>query len=162
MRKAAYLGLIGLYRWIVGTLVAGLWAVLPLVITLYLVWWVLSLAESFLAGLIKMVLPSGEDGANPYYIPGMGVALLVAIFFAVGLALKNRKLQRLGELEDKILCKIPFVRKLYGSVKELRQYFQSDRDDGMGDPVLVTLPGTSVQLMGFITRRDTGDSPRRD
>ena len=57
----------------------GLAAILPVALTLYLIYWLATSSERFLGGLIQLVLP-------PHiYIPGMGLLAGVALTFAAGL-----------------------------------------------------------------------------
>ncbi len=61
------------------------------------------------------------------------------------------------EWEDRTLRRIPLVRTLYSSIKDMGQYFKRDRRSDMGRCVLITLPGTGVQLLGFVTKEDGGN-----
>ena len=60
------------------TFLAGLLAVLPIMITAAVVMWLIGAAESLLGGLLNAVLP------GPLYLPGMGLILAVLLIFLVG------------------------------------------------------------------------------
>lgn len=141
-------------RWLGRTLLAGLGVFLPLAVTLYLAGWLLVAAEQLAAGVIKAALPNGPEETEPYYIPGMGIAVVVIVLFALGLSMRSLSMQRVLEWEDHTLRRIPLVRTLYSSVKDIGQYFTKRKGDEMGQAVIVTLPETSIQLLGFMTRQD--------
>ena len=63
-------------------LLAGLATILPLVITVYLLYWLTTSAESLLGSLIKLVLPKG------WYLPGMGIAAGLLLIFLIGLLMQ--------------------------------------------------------------------------
>lgn len=147
--------LIAALRWAGRTLLAGLGAILPLAVTLYILGWLLITAEQVVAAMIKAVLPAGPEGGEPYYIPGMGIASVVLLLLIIGVSLRSYIMRRAVEWEDRVLRRIPLVRTLYSSIRDIAHYLGNHRNEQLGKPVLVTWPGTSVQMLGFITQEDT-------
>ncbi len=141
-------------QWLGQALLAGLGVFLPLAITVYLIGWALVAAEQVTGGLVKAVLPDDWTGDDPYYIPGLGIAVIVMVVFLLGVALRTFNMQRVLDWEDRTLRRIPLVRTLYSSIKDIGQYFIARKDEEMGQAVIVTLPETSVQMLGFMTRTD--------
>jgi uncharacterized membrane protein len=145
---------VGILRWLGRTLAAGLGAVLPLIVVLYLIGWLLITAEAMVAGAIGVFLPQGPDGAPLYYIPGMGLVLALIVLLLIGVSLRSYTMRRAIVWEDRLLRRIPLVRTLYTSVKDIGEYFRTDNQKEMGQSVLVKLPGTQMQLLGFMTQTD--------
>ncbi len=141
-------------NWLGQTLLAGLGFFLPLAITLYLIGWILVAAEQLAGGLVKAVLPDDWTGDDPYYIPGLGIAVIVLLVFVLGVFLRTFNMRRVLDWEDRVLRRIPLVRTLYSSIKDIGQYFVKRKDEEMGQAAIVTLPETSVQMLGFMTRTD--------
>ncbi|MBU0790791.1 MAG: hypothetical protein KKC55_09930, partial [Gammaproteobacteria bacterium] len=70
-------------RQLSSTFLAGLLAVLPIMITAAVVMWLIGAAESLLGGLLSAVLP------GPLYLPGMGLILAVLLIFMVGIGVRG-------------------------------------------------------------------------
>ncbi len=61
---------------------AGLAAILPIMLTFYILSWLGAKAESVLGGVIELILPVR------WYVPGMGLVAGIALIFLVGLLLR--------------------------------------------------------------------------
>ncbi|MCC6996803.1 MAG: DUF502 domain-containing protein [Deltaproteobacteria bacterium] len=94
------------------------------------------------------------DGWIGLDIPGIGVAIVLVGITVVGILATNFLTKRLMGLFESTLDRLPFVRLLHTSVKDLMSAFVGEKKR-MGRPVLVDLvPGGAVKAMGFITRDD--------
>ena len=132
----------------------GVFTVLPVVATVYLVVWVLSKVEGFLGSQLKLLIP------EEHYHAGMGTLAAVIVIFVVGLLMRAwifRKIMKLGELA---ILGIPVVKVVYKALKDLFGMFARDQDGEMLQVVSVRYPGTGVRLLGFITRTDFSDLPQ--
>lgn len=135
-------------RWAGRIFVQGLAAVLPGVVTLYLLWWLGSTFESILGGALKYLLPEG------LYWPGFGVALGVVLIFAAGVALQLLVARHLYAAFEGLLKRVPVVRTIYGPVKDMMGFLASDAKDKAAEQraVRVEVPGIGGALVGFVTR----------
>lgn len=145
-------------RLIAKTFVKGLVVVVPLVVTGYAFYWLGTTAESVLGGLLQRMLPEG------YYLPGLGVLAGFGVIFGVGVLMSlwlTRKLVHLGEA---ILERIPLVKTLYGSVKDLMSFFavEGEKKKAMDQVVIVNLGDPYPSLLGFLTREDLDEIIRDD
>lgn len=133
----------------------GLLAMLPAILTLYILFWLVRSAETFLGGLLKVLLPEG------WYIPGMGLLAGLAVTFFFGLALKAFLVRRILGLSERLMNRIPLVKTLYGSLKDFIGFFAAGRDSQFNQVVTVDLEigGTPMRLLGFVTRSDFNDLP---
>lgn len=125
--------------------VQGLAAILPIAITLYLIYWLGTTSERVLGNGIRFLFP------DDYYVPGMGIAAGVLLAFATGVILRlwiGRKLLQLGE---RALKTIPGVKTIYGAARDFTAFWTADKELSNRQVVLVTLPG-GQQLVGFITQ----------
>jgi uncharacterized membrane protein len=133
------------------TLLKGLAAVLPFLITLYIVLWILSVIESVIGGFIKILLP------DKMYITGMGVVGAVGLLYAIGRLIEKRQIiHRLSDFLERQLEKVPVVKTIYSSARDLMHFFSfgKDGDKGPKQVVLVTLED-KVERIGFITGEAT-------
>lgn len=128
----------------------GLLAMLPAVLTLYILYWLIRSAESVLGAIIMALLPDG------WYLPGMGLVAGVAATFFFGLALNAFLVRRLVDVGDAALNRIPLVKTLYGSLKDFIGFFAAQREREFNQVVTVELEagGLPLRLIGFVTRSD--------
>lgn len=131
----------------------GLAVVIPAALTLAIFWWLARGAEQFLGGILTRVLPEG------WYIPGMGVVSAVAMTILIGLLTHVILFQRLLEIGDSILNRLPLVKTLYSAIKDFMGYLSPDSQVARSKVVLVRLPGQSFELIGFVTREDFAELP---
>lgn len=125
---------------------AGLAAMLPLAFTAWLLVWLGRTSESMLGGLIRFLLPEN------WYVPGLGVALGVALVLVVGVLMQLYLFQRLFEWAESLLERIPVIKTIYGSVRDMIRMFSPGGDREAGKPVIVRLPGNDQAMLGFITQ----------
>ena len=64
--------------------VKGFLTILPLAVTLYIVFWIIGSAEALVGGLFLLILP------NARYIPGMGLLGGVVILIGLGLLMEKK------------------------------------------------------------------------
>ena len=130
----------------------GLAAVLPVLLTFYILVWLGSKAESVFGGTINLLLP------EHWYKPGMGLVAGVLFIFLVGLTLRAWVVRRFFSLGERLLSRIPLVKAIYGSIRDLMGFF-GGKDQGFSQVVLVRLGDTQMKLLGFVTREDFSDLP---
>lgn len=130
----------------------GLAAVLPVLLTVYILSWLAAKAESVLGSSIKLLLP------DRWYTPGMGLLAGVVLIFLVGLTLRAWVVRRFFSLGEHLLNRIPLVKAIYGSIRDLTNFF-GGKDQGFSQVVLVRLGDTQMKLLGFVTREDFSDLP---
>lgn len=140
----------------VGTILfQGLVALLPAILTLYILFWLVSSAETVLGGMLKLLLPGG------WYIPGMGLLAGLVVTFLFGLALNAFLVRRLLDLGERLADHIPLVKTLYGSLKDFIGFFAKQRDSQFNQVVTMDLEfgGKPMRMIGFVTRSDFSSLP---
>lgn len=130
----------------------GLAAVLPVLLTFYILVWLGAKAESVFGGTLNLLLP------QHWYKPGMGLVAGVVFIFLVGLTLRAWVVRRFFSLGERLLNRIPLVKAIYGSIRDLMNFF-GGKDQGFSQVVLVRLGDTQMKLLGFVTREDFNDLP---
>ena len=125
-------------RRLVGYFLRGLALVAPVALTVYVCWRVFVAIDTWIT------LP----------LPGLGFALTIAAITLTGVLASNVLTQGLVAAFDQLLEKLPFVRLLYGSARDLAEAVVGDKRK-FDSPVMVTLHAASeAKALGFITRRD--------
>jgi len=131
----------------------GLAVIIPVTLTLSILWWMARGAERFLGGLLIMVLPEG------WYLPGLGVVSAIAITILIGLLTHILLFQKLFAIPDAIFKRLPLVKTIYSAFKDFVDYLSPDSKVGMSKVVLVKVPGQEYEIMGFVTREDFSRLP---
>lgn len=131
----------------------GLAVVIPVTLTLAILWWFARGAEQFLGGLLIRILPQG------WYIPGMGLLSALAITVLVGLLTHVILFQKLFAIGDAIFHRLPLVKTIYSALKDFIGYLSPDSKVAMSKVVLVRIPGQDFEQMGFVTREDFSRLP---
>ncbi|HLF66636.1 MAG TPA: DUF502 domain-containing protein, partial [Gammaproteobacteria bacterium] len=134
--------------------ITGLLAVLPLVLTLYLLIWLVSGVESLFSVAFDIFLPQS------WYIPGMGVVLAIASIYFIGLVLQLWVFQQFQSWLDQVIEKFPLVGDIYESFNSLMKYFAGGSKLNVQEQVVIITMGTPpMRLLGIVTRSDLDDAP---
>jgi uncharacterized membrane protein len=121
-------------------------AVLPVAVTVYLVFWLATTFESLFQPVLTRLLP-GND-----YVPGMGVVMGLGTVFVVGLMLQAWFLRRLWQWFEKLLDRMPLVRQVYRALKELVDYLGGEEQPGGSTVVMLRYGEPPMRLLGLVTR----------
>lgn len=131
----------------------GLLTVLPVLATLYLVLWLVGALEQFFGAQLKWLIP------DEYYRTGMGLLLAVLVIFGIGLLTQALLFRRVFGWGEKLLERIPLVRSVYTALRDLFGLVANGDDADALQVVSVTLPGTNMRALGFVSRADFSDLP---
>jgi uncharacterized membrane protein len=96
---------------------------------------------------------------DEYYRTGMGLLLAVLIIFGVGLLMHALLFRQLFGWAERLLLEVPLVRSVYGALRDLFGLFAGHEEDQAMQVVSVTLPGTGMRALGFVSRADFSDLP---
>lgn len=135
-------------------LLAGLLVLVPVAITLSVLNWIVSLLDQTL-----LILPEAwhPDKLLGVHIPGFGVLLTLAILLIMGAAASNFIGKRLVSLGDRVVSRIPVVRSIYSSVKQVSDTVFSESGNAFRTAVLVEWPRPGVWTIAFVTGTPGGD-----
>lgn len=85
------------------------------------------------------------------HIPGLGVVLAFLILLVTGVVTANYFGQRLVRLWESILGRIPFVKSIYSSVKQVSDTLLSDSGNAFRKALLVQFPHQGSWTIAFLT-----------
>ncbi len=130
------------------TFLRGLVTVLPVLITVYVLYWFAVTAESVLGGPLRWALPEW------LYRPGLGIAMGIALVFVVGLVMELYVARRLVTMGEQLLLRIPVVKTVYGAIKDFAGFIsESSKEKSLSQVVRVRVD-TDMYVLGFVTRED--------
>ena len=134
---------------------AGVLVTAPIVITFYLIWWVIH----FIDGIVTPLIPPAYQPENmlQFGIPGLGVVLVLIALTLIG-ALTTSLLGRFFlNLSDRVMARMPVVRGIYGATKQVFETIFSSQGNAFRSVVLVEFPRAGAWSLGFITATTTGE-----
>lgn len=134
-------------RKILTLVLQGLVAVLPLVVTAYLLYWSISKLEALVTPLIP----------ESIYFPGLGVITGAVLLVAIGLLVNFYGVRYLVSLGERIMEKIPLVKSIYGAIQDIITVFKLGNNKRVQSVVSVNM-GNSIELIGFITSETSGQT----
>lgn len=137
-------------RW----LLAGLLVLVPLAITVWVLDWIVGTLDQTLQILPESWQPDRLIG---FHVPGFGVLLAVAIVLLIGAVASNFLGRRLVGWWDALLGRIPIVRSIYSSVKQVSDTLFSENGNAFRKALLVQWPREGVWTIGFQTGTPGGD-----
>jgi uncharacterized membrane protein len=137
-----------------GTLfLQGLIAILPIALTVYLIYWLAAAAESVLGRALRFLV------GDHYYVPGLGVLAGFLLTLGIGVLLRIWLFRKVFSLGERLLQKIPGIKSLYGSIRDMVGFFDASKPRDFDQTVMVALADENVRLMGLVTREDFDDLP---
>jgi len=137
--RASILSRIRTY-FLTGLLVLG-----PIAVTGYIVWKLFGFVDHLLGTTLRggYIRPGG--------VPGLGFLTVLVIIVVTG-ALANNFLGRsLGSLLESLLLRVPLLRGVYSTLKEVGEVLLSDKRDNFNRVVLVEFPSPGVYTLGLVT-----------
>ncbi len=137
----------------------GLVVLIPIVLTVYLVWSVISFID-------KVVIPIIPPRYNPLdlfdiYIPGLGVFLFLITTTLIGSIASGFLGRQTISLGEKILSRTPVVNTLYSSIKQIIQAVFRPNGTSFKQPCLVEYPKKGVWAVAFISTETSGEIKKK-
>ncbi len=138
-------------------LFSGLLTLVPLVITLWVLDWVVSTLDQTLRILPEAWQPQQLLGRN---IPGLGVLFALLIVLSIGALASNFIGNKLVNWWHALLHRIPVVRSIYSGVKQVSDTLFSEKGNAFRQALLVQWPREGMWTIAFLTGTPGGDVAR--
>lgn len=132
-------------------ILTGLITLLPVILTLYLLYWFVLTTETMLGGVIRKVL------SEEFYRPGMGVAAGLVVAFLVGLIMQTIIARQMLASVERLMNRLPVIKSVYLSIRDLLDYFSAEKKKDFEQVVAVTIG--DMQLVGLVTQADMSKMP---
>jgi uncharacterized membrane protein len=147
-------------------LVAGLLVWLPIAITIWVLSWTLGLLDGVFGSMLsatQAVLPSSlhRPIESLRGIPGLGLVVLAAGLMLTGAFAANFVGQWWLVQWDRMLYRIPIVKSIYSSVKQVSDTLFSSNGNAFREAVLVQYPRAGSWTIAFVTGRPGGEVAAR-
>ena len=124
--------------------ITGLVFLAPVVITAYILWKVFVSVDNLIEPL-QVRYPILD-------VPGLGVIVVLFIILLAGFLTGNLLGRRLIGLVEGWLNRIPLIRGIYSTVKEISQVFFADKRTVFKSVVLIKYPHPDCYALAFVTK----------
>ncbi|MBM3396100.1 MAG: DUF502 domain-containing protein [Betaproteobacteria bacterium] len=128
--------------------ITGLLIWIPLIITAWVLNFTVSTMDQSLLLLPESWRPASWVGMN---VPGFGVLLTLLVILGTGVLAANILGQRLVNFGESLLARIPVVKSIYTSVKQVSDTLLSSQGQAFRQAVLVRFPHADTWTVGFLT-----------
>jgi uncharacterized membrane protein len=143
---------------------AGLAVVLPVAVSVAVVVWLFGVVSRSTDCLLRLVpqdwIRNGEGSVHLY---SRVLALVVALLL-IGLVGRLGRYyfgKKLIQGVDVILMRVPFLNRLYTSLKQIHEAFTSSKASSFKQVVLVEFPRSGLYSLGFITSANNAEAQTR-
>jgi len=139
------------------TFITGLLVLSPIVLTVYIFY----ISFRFFDGLLKNVVErflTDTFGISQTVtsIPGLGLLVLLALVLLTGTLARNFIGQKLFDLGDFIVTRIPLANRIYIAIQEISEALLSEKREIFKKAVLIEYPRKGLYTMAFFTQDTRG------
>lgn len=137
--------------------VTGLFVVIPLGITIFILKFLFNFADGILGTYLDSLFSAIAH--EEFHFPGLGMLTGAVVIYLSGLLATNVLGTQFLKWWDAFLSKIPLVKSIYTSSKQLTQVFK-DGKTSYRRAVFVEWPRKGVRAVGFVTAEVVRDGER--
>jgi uncharacterized membrane protein len=125
----------------------GLLALVPILVTVYLLFWLVTTAEGMLAPAIRWIFGT-ED-----YIPGSGLVVVAGLLIGAGILIDAYVGRWLLRAMEAVIDRLPLVKSVYGAVRDVMRFVVPEGEDTtrQAKKVVAWEPKPGAWMVGFVT-----------
>lgn len=131
-----------------GTFIAGLFVVIPIGITIFILEFLFSFTDGILSSYVERGF--GILTGQELHFPGLGIITGAVVIYLAGLLATNVLGHQFLKLGDNLMSRIPLVNSIYSSSKQLIKVFKEGKSS-YRRAVFVEWPRPGVRAVGFVT-----------
>ena len=134
--------------------IAGIVAIIPIGITLYLTMFIIEVSSKLIP---KEINPNNY---LPFSIPGLEIILSIIIITFIGGLSVSFVGKKILQLINDLFKRIPFLRTIYSAINQMTESF-TNKDKGKKSVVLVEYPRKGSWAVGFATKDNEGEISKK-
>jgi uncharacterized membrane protein len=131
-----------------GKFLAGLFVVIPVGITIFILKFLFNFTDGILSSYLDQLFSLTTH--QELHIPGLGIITGAVVIYLAGLLATNILGKQLLRFGDELLSRIPLVKSIYSSSKQLTKVFREGKTS-YRRAVFVEWPRSGVMAVGFVT-----------
>jgi len=129
--------------------ITGLVVLLPVVLSIYILVKVFSFCDNVLGRFFNSYFKETLG----FYIPGLGLILLLSIILLTGFSASHFLGKKLFPSFENTFLKIPLLNKIYPTLKQIVLFILRQEELGFKKAVLVQYPSKGIWSLGFVTNQ---------
>ena len=134
----------------------------PIGITVILVMMFVNFVDGKVVPLLERLPPRFQPETYlPFTIPGLGVVVAIIGLTMLGMLTRNLFGRSLLNLGERIVDRMPVVRTIYGTLKQIFETVFSQTEMSFQDVALVEYPRKGVYAIAFVTTATKGEIQAR-
>ncbi|MGE3684555.1 MAG: DUF502 domain-containing protein [Bdellovibrionales bacterium] len=138
---------------IMSTFFKGLFTLLPLLLSLYLVLWFITWVERFSRSTLLVFWP------DFLYLPGLGLLVAFLLIYAFGSVVDRPLARGVFNIVEGLFRETPIIKTVYLAIKDFTEYLKPGKGRTNNQVVLVRFPNSETEIMGLLTRENLRDLP---
>jgi len=139
------------WKTLIHRFVIGLKIIIPIAITLFILFWVLGKIDNILQPIFTNYIERR--------IPGIGLITMVVLVFIVAVIMSTRLGRWLTYTFERIILYIPLLRSVYNAIKQIFESFTTQAEGtSFLYVVFIEFPKEGMKTVGLVTNRFTSDS----
>ncbi|MBK5273460.1 MAG: DUF502 domain-containing protein [Desulfuromonadales bacterium] len=131
-----------------GKFLAGLFVVIPIGITIFILKFLFNFTDGILGSYLDKLFSITTH--HELHIPGLGIITGAVVIYLAGMLATNVLGTQLLRFGDELLSRIPLVKSIYTSSKQLTKVFREGKTS-YRRAVFVEWPRPGVRAIGFVT-----------
>jgi uncharacterized membrane protein len=137
----------------------GLVVVLPMFLTVYIVWLTIGFVDAKIIPLIPRAYnPENVFGRNIF---GFGLLLFISFTTLVGALAKNLLGRQILAFGETLLNRTPIIRPIYNGLKQIAETLFTSTGNSFQQTCLVEFPRRGIWRIGFVSNEQLGEIPGR-
>lgn len=133
-----------MWQKISGYFLRGLITLLPLLVTIWLLFFLFTFLDGILGNIITLI--AGK------HLPGLGFVITIALIFVVGYFATYIIGAQLFKIGEELLCRVPIVKSIYSAAKQINDVlFMQKSAEEYRRACLLEYPRKGIWSLGFVT-----------
>ncbi len=132
-------------------ILVGIVLTVPVVATLWIVHFLITFATDWIVDLIGEDYASLGEGGTGYAVRLLALLAVLVVFYLVGVLVRSFLGRRLYALGDRILTRIPVVKRVYLLTRQISESVFTQRETLFKEVVLVEYPRKGLRAVAFLT-----------
>jgi uncharacterized membrane protein len=133
----------------------GLLVLIPLVLTIYIIWNLFLAIDGILRGFVYTFVLE-KFGLRVVQVPGLGFITLILVIVFTGILTRNYFGRKIVNFGDSVVQRIPLINKVYNAIKQISYAFFSEKREVFKKAILFEYPRKGMYCIGFFTQDTRG------
>lgn len=142
-----------------GYFFTGLVIVAPVVLTIYLIWTIITLVDAWVVPWVPAIYrPETYLGTG---VPGFGVIIFLFFTAIVGWATRGIFGRQILRMWENLVERTPFVRSIYNAVKQISETVVNQSNTSFKQAALIEYPRKDLWAVAFVSTDTKGEVPEK-